>query len=104
MSFLAKSAKRGHIESYYWLGHCFLEIPTPTGNGPTGHTIKDMTLKARTEIALKLFQKASSLGCYNATVRLANWLSGWKSPVCVTPEAQVPLTLESKFRMTPIKS
>ena len=28
----------------------------------------------------------------------------WKSPVCVTPEAQVPLTLESKFRMTPIKS
>ena len=30
-----------------------------------------------------------------------NW---WKSPVCVTPEAQVPLTLESKFRMTPIKS
>ena len=30
--------------------------------------------------------------------------SEWKSPVCVTPEAQVPLTLESKFRMTPIKS
>ena len=30
--------------------------------------------------------------------------STWKSPVCVTPEAQVPLTLESKFRMTPIKS
>ena len=30
--------------------------------------------------------------------------SAWKSPVCVTPEAQVPLTLESKFRMTPIKS
>ena len=30
--------------------------------------------------------------------------SDWKSPVCVTPEAQVPLTLESKFRMTPIKS
>ena len=30
--------------------------------------------------------------------------SMWKSPVCVTPEAQVPLTLESKFRMTPIKS
>ena len=29
---------------------------------------------------------------------------GWKSPVRVTPEAQVPLTLESKFRMTPIKS
>ena len=28
----------------------------------------------------------------------------WKSPVRVTPEAQVPLTLESKFRMTPIKS
>ena len=28
----------------------------------------------------------------------------WKSPVCVTPKAQVPLTLESKFRMTPIKS
>ena len=28
----------------------------------------------------------------------------WKSPVCLTPEAQVPLTLESKFRMTPIKS
>ena len=28
----------------------------------------------------------------------------WKSPVCVTPEAQVPLTLESMFRMTPIKS
>ena len=28
----------------------------------------------------------------------------WKSPVCVTPEAQVPSTLESKFRMTPIKS
>ena len=28
----------------------------------------------------------------------------WKSPVCVTPEAQVPLTLESKFGMTPIKS
>ena len=28
----------------------------------------------------------------------------WKSPVCVTPEAQVLLTLESKFRMTPIKS
>jgi len=27
-----------------------------------------------------------------------------KSPVCVTTEAQVPLTLESKFRMTPIKS
>ena len=32
------------------------------------------------------------------------WDSKWKSPVCVTPEAQVPLTLESKFRMTPIKS
>ena len=31
-------------------------------------------------------------------------LNDWKSPVCVTPEAQVPLTLESKFRMTPIKS
>ena len=31
-------------------------------------------------------------------------LDMWKSPVCVTPEAQVPLTLESKFRMTPIKS
>ncbi len=31
-------------------------------------------------------------------------LDKWKSPVCVTPEAQVPLTLESKFRMTPIKS
>ena len=30
--------------------------------------------------------------------------SNWKSPVRVTPEAQVPLTLESKFRMTPIKS
>ena len=30
--------------------------------------------------------------------------NNWKSPVCVTPEAQVPLTLESKFRMTPIKS
>ena len=28
----------------------------------------------------------------------------WKSPVRVTPEAQVPLTLESKFRMTPIKA
>ena len=23
----------------------------------------------------------------------------WKSPVCVTPEAQVPLTLESKFKI-----
>ena len=32
------------------------------------------------------------------------FLNNWKSPVCVTPEAQVPLTLESKFRMTPIKS
>ena len=31
-------------------------------------------------------------------------LFSWKRPVCVTPEAQVPLTLESKFRMTPIKS
>ena len=31
-------------------------------------------------------------------------LNLWKSPVCVTPKAQVPLTLESKFRMTPIKS
>ena len=30
--------------------------------------------------------------------------TSWKSPVRVTPEAQVPLTLESKFRMTPIKS
>ena len=31
-------------------------------------------------------------------------VGAWKSPVCVTPEAQVPLTLESKFGMTPIKS
>ena len=31
-------------------------------------------------------------------------IDSWKSPVCVPPEAQVPLTLESKFRMTPIKS
>ena len=31
-------------------------------------------------------------------------VNNWKSPVRVTPEAQVPLTLESKFRMTPIKS
>ena len=28
----------------------------------------------------------------------------WKSAACVTPEAQVPLTPESNFRMTPIKS
>lgn len=34
MSFLEKSAKYGHIESYYWLGHCFLEIPmTNVENG-----------------------------------------------------------------------
>ena len=34
----------------------------------------------------------------------ARFIDYWKSPVCVTPKAQVPLTLESKFRMTPIKS
>ena len=37
-------------------------------------------------------------------VILYAYLQNWKSPVCVTPKAQVPLTLESKFRMTPIKS
>ena len=31
-------------------------------------------------------------------------LSAWKSAARVTPEAQVPLTPESIFRMTPIKS
>ena len=38
------------------------------------------------------------------TITLTKVNAHWKSPVCVTPEAQVPLTLESKFRMTPIKS
>lgn len=104
MSFLAKSAKRGHIESYYWLGHCFLEMPTPTGNGPTGHTIKDMTLKARTEIALKLFQKASSLGCYNATVRLANWLSGaeeeiWRGGLLISRPSFYPYDDEQALQL-----
>ena len=37
-------------------------------------------------------------------IRPVNYVDVWKSPVRVTPEAQVPLTLESKFRMTPIKS
>ena len=44
-------------------------------------------------------RQAIKLEISNLTSR--DW---WKSPVCVTPEAQVPLTLESKFRMTPIKS
>ena len=38
------------------------------------------------------------------SVEKSKYIEVWKSPVCVTPEAQVPLTLESKFRMTPIKS
>lgn len=42
--------------------------------------------------------------CFTYNVKYAKLKKGWKSPVCVTPEAQVPLTLESKFRMTPIKS
>ena len=41
---------------------------------------------------------------YMGTLRETFIFDEWKSPVCVTPEAQVPLTLESKFRMTPIKS
>lgn len=45
---------------------------------------------------------------FSSIFEAANYVSQkeaiWKSPVCVTPEAQVPLTLESKFRMTPIKS
>ena len=45
--------------------------------------------------------------CVNKELKeytISYYLDSWKSPVCVTPEAQVPLTLESKFRMTPIKS
>ena len=55
---------------------------------------------------LKIYAKTIEAEATEQIYRMAKSeaYSGWKSPVCVTPEAQVPLTLESKFRMTPIKS
>ena len=54
-------------------------------------------------LALKI-QESEILNDEGRLSRSIDFLCIWKSPVCVTPEAQVPLTLESKFRMTPIKS
>ena len=74
--FLEQSASQGHVDSYFWLSQIYLEIPNKDGGNPTGHTIKDMTHKSRIEEGLKLCQIAVEKGCFNAIVRLANWLAG----------------------------
>ena len=51
-----------------------------------------------------LLDLCRAMGAIDVEDCIEHLLKVWKSPVCVTPEAQVPLTLESKFRMTPIKS
>ena len=63
-----------------------------------------MNIKRNIIFALESRKKNGVPVIENVPIRMRVIFASWKSPVCVTPEAQVPLTLESKFRMTPIKS
>ena len=97
---------RNYFNRYIWLidliqrsGHIsFEEINRAwqySSLNPNGERLSERTF---------FNHKDAIFDTFGIEIKCDRSLGYWKSPVRVTPEAQVPLTLESKFRMTPIKS